>query len=283
MSPILYTIRAIHNIIMKSLRRADFNKAVELYLDGCGEDIRLIEEIRLVNFRNLLMNEVTSPEDISVFSRNCVKFLTKSADRSEITEILARCITDGSWEDFELSYRKEYSDMLGYDVTHSYAYNLDDLLPRGSALKDLWKEDSNNFSRLLIHTNSFEYPYGFISPACPMTVAEKIDVLGDAKTILKSGPYYGLCIVLTEALQCRPKFYYHMGIKPLLPNVPALLSYYFPEFNKDRFVPSGISYDGYWWDKYDTDTRMKVLCELTDIYKEKLVRRSGPGEDELSE
>lgn len=42
-------------------------------------------------------------------------------------------------------------------------------------------------------------------------------------------------------------------------------------------------YDGYWWDKYDTDTRMKVLCGLTDIYKEKLVRRSGPGEDELSE
>lgn len=61
------------------------------------------------------------------------------------------------------------------------------------------------------------------------------------------------------------------------------MSYYFPEFNKDRFAPSGISYDGYWWDKYDTDTRMKVLCELTDIYKEKLVRRSGPGEDELSE
>lgn len=173
--------------------------------------------------------------------------------------------------------------MLGYDVTHSYAYDLDDLLPGGSALKDLWKEDSNNFSRLLIHTNSLGYPYGFISPACPMTVAEKIDVLGDAKTILKSGQYHGLCVVLTEALQCWPKFYYHRGIKPLLPNVPALLSYYFPEFNKDRFAPSGISYDGYWWDKYDTDTRMKVLCELTDIYKEKLVRRSGPGEDELSE
>lgn len=283
MLPILYTISAIHNIIMKSLRRADFNKAVELYSDGCSEDIQLAEGIRLVNFRNLLMNEVTSPEDISVFSRNCVKFLTKSADRSEITEILARCITDGSWEDFELSYRKEYSDMLGYDVTHSYAYNLDDLLPRGSALKDLWKEDSNNFSRLLIHTNSFESPYSFISPACPMTVAEKISVLRDAKTILKSGQYYGLCIVLTAALQCQPKFYYRRGIKKLSPSIPTLLSYYFPEFNKDRFAPSCTSYDSYWWDKYDTDTRMQVLCELTDIYEGKLVRRSGPGEDELSE
>ena len=146
--------------------------------------------------------------------------------------------------------------------------------------QNLWYR---NFIPLLIHTNSPGYPYGFISPACPMTIAEKTDVLGDAKTILKSGQYYGLCVVLTEALQCRPKFYYHRGIKPLLPNIPALLSYYFPEFNKDRFAPSGISYDGYWWDKYDTDTRMKVLCELTDIYKEKLVRRSGPGEDELSE
>lgn len=26
-----------------------------------------------------------------------------------------------------------------------------------------------------------------------------------------------------------------------------------------------------------------LMCELTDIYKEKLVRRSGPGEDKLSE
>lgn len=51
----------------------------------------------------------------------------------------------------------------------------------------------------------------------------------------------------------------------------------------DRFAPSGVSYDGYWRDKYDTDTRMQVLCELTDIYREKPVRRSGPGEDELSE
>lgn len=283
MLPILYTIRGIHNIVMKSLRRSDFDKAVELYLDGYGEDIQLIEEIRLVNFRSLLMNGVTSPEDISVFSRNCVRFLTKSADRSEITEILARCITDGSWEDFELSYRNEYSDMLGYDVTHSYAYDLDDLLPGGSALKDLWKEDSNNFNRLLIHTNSFESPYSFISLACPMSVAEKINILRDAQTILKSGQYYGLCIVLTAALQCQPKFYYRMGIKKLSPNVCTLLSYYFPEFNKDRFAPSGASYNNYWWDKYDTDTRMQVLCELTDIYKEKLVRRSGPGEDKLSE
>lgn len=282
MLPILYTIRAIHNIVMKSLRRADFNKAVELY-PRCGEDIQLTEGIRLVNFRNLLMNEVTSPEDISVFSRNCVRFLTKSADRSEITEILARCITDGSWKDFELSYRNEYSDMLGYDVTHSYAYDLDDLLPGGSALKDLWKEDSNNFSCLLIHTNSFEYPYNFIYPACPMSVAEKINVLRDAQTILKSGQYYGLCMVLTAALQCQPKFYYRRGIKKLSPNVHTLLSYYFPEFNRDRFAPSGAPYNSYWWDKYDTDTRMQVLCELTDIYKEKLVRRSGPGEDELSE
>lgn len=134
-----------------------------------------------------------------------------------------------------------------------------------------------------VFTNSPGYPYGFISPACPMTIAEKTDVLGDAETILKSGQYYGLCVVLTEALQCWPKFCYHRGIKPLLPNVPALLSYHFPEFNKGRFAPSGISYDGYWWDKYDTDTRMQVLCELTDIYKEKLVGRSGPGEDKLSE
>lgn len=146
--------------------------------------------------------------------------------------------------------------------------------------QNLWYR---NFIPLLIHTNSSGYPYGFISPACPMSVAEKINILRDAQTILKSGQYYGLCVVLTEALQCWPKFCYHRGIKPLLPNVPALLSYHFPEFNKDRFAPSGISYDGYWWDKYDTDTRMKVLCELTDIYKEKLVGRSGPGEDELSE
>ena len=227
------------------------------------------------------MNEITNPEDISVFSRNCVRFLTKAADRSEITEILARCITDGSWEDFELSYRNEYSDMLGYDVTHSYAYNLDDLLPGGFALKNLWKEDSNNFNRLLIHINSFES--SFISLAYPISVAEKINILRDAQTILKSGQYYGLCIVLAIALQCQPKFYHRMGIEKLSMNVRTLLSYYFPEFNKDRFAPSGASYNDYWWDKYDTDTRMQVLCELTDIYKEKLVGRSGPGEDELSE
>ncbi len=116
-----------------------------------------------------------------------------------------------------------------------------------------------------------------------MSVAGKINILRDARTILKSGQYYGLCVVLTEALRCCPEFCYHRGIKPLLPDVPALLSYHFPEFNKDRFAPSGISYDGYWWDKYDTDTGMQVLCELTDIYKEKLAGRSGPGEDKLSE
>lgn len=71
--------------------------------------------------------------------------------------------------------------------------------------QNLWYR---NFISLLIHTNSPGYPYGFISPACPMSVAEKINILRDAQTILKSGQYYGLCAVLTEALRCWPKFCY---------------------------------------------------------------------------
>jgi hypothetical protein len=68
-----------------------------------------------------------------------------------------------------------------------------------------------------------------------------------------------------------------------------ILNINFGYFTMDKNIKDYITgmynffYDGYWWDKYDTDTRMQVLCELTDIYKEKLVRRSGPGEDKLSE
>lgn len=47
--------------------------------------------------------------------------------------------------------------------------------------QNLWYR---NFILLLIHTDSPGYPYGFISSACPMSVAEKINILRGARTIM---------------------------------------------------------------------------------------------------
>lgn len=264
MLPILYLIRYIHNVCMKFLKEVNFDGAVDMYIDERVKSTCLIERIRLNNFRSLLMEGVENSIDLKVFSRNCVKFLTKAFSSSDIIEAFTHCNINESWGKFESSYRIWYSNILGSDVTDSDIYDLNCILQGGEGLKNSWKDNSCNFNLLLTYINRYNH-----EPSSCYSNELKISILKDAKRIIKSKTVSGLCLALKESFQCQPKFYYHNGIKEV-PDLSTVLQYYFPEFNKDRFVPRCTDYNGFWWDVDDKTSRIEVLSILIDIYERKL-------------
>ena len=264
MLPILYQIRYIHNVCMKLLKEVNFDEAVDMYIDERTRSTCLIERIRLNNFRNLLMEGVENSTDLKIFSKNCIKFLTKAFSSSDIIEAFTHCNVNGSWEEFEYSYRIWYSNILGSDVTDSDIYDLNYILQGGEGLKNSWKDNSCNFNLLLTYINRYNH-----EPSSCYSNELKISILKDAKRIIKSETVSGLCLALKASFQCQPKFYYHNGIKEI-PNLSTALQHYFPEFNKDRFAPYCTDYNGYWWNPDDKTSRIDVLSILIDIYEEKL-------------
>jgi hypothetical protein len=116
---------------MKFLKEVNFDEAVDMYIDECVKFTCLIERIRLNNFRSLLMEGVENSIDLKVFSRNCVKFLTKAFSSSDIIEAFTHCNINESWGKFESSYRIWYSNILGSDVTDSDIYDLNCILQGG--------------------------------------------------------------------------------------------------------------------------------------------------------
>lgn len=97
MLPIVYQIRYIHNVYMKFLKEVNFDEAVDMYIDERTGSTCLIERIRLNNFRNLLMEGVENSTDLKIFSKNCIKFLTKAFSSSDIIEAFTHCNMNGSW------------------------------------------------------------------------------------------------------------------------------------------------------------------------------------------
>lgn len=264
MLPILYLIRYIHNVCMKFLKEVNFDEAVDMYIDERTRSNCLIERIRLNNFRNLLMEGVENSTDLKIFSKNCIKFLTKAFSSSDIIEAFTHCNINESWGKFESSYRIWYSNILEYDVTDPDIYDLNYILQGGEGLKNSWKDNSCNFNLLLTYINRYNH-----EPSSCYPNELKISILKDAKHIIKLKSISGLCLALKASFQCQPKFYYHKGIKEV-PDLSIVLQYYFPEFNKDRFAPRCTDYNGYWWDVDDKTSRIEVLSILIDIYERKL-------------
>lgn len=197
MLPILYQIRYIHNVCMKFLKEVNFDETVDMYIDECVKFTCLIERIRLNNFRSLLMEGVENSIDLKVFSRNCVKFLTKAFSSSDIIEAFTHCNINESWGKFESSYRIWYSNILGSDVTDSDIYDLNCILQGGEGLKNSWKDNSYNFNLLLTYINRYNH-----EPPSYYSNELKISILKDAKRIIKSKTVSGLCLALKKSFQC---------------------------------------------------------------------------------